>query len=264
MKKSLIFAAVICLLSTTVLKAQDPGNMYISGSISMAGNSTTAVYGTESSKEPGGFTMSLTPQFGIFVIENLEVHLGLGYSFTRDPEVDINSSGDQVINSTNINLFTITPGINYYVPIVEYKFYYTPGLDLSVGFGGFVDGLAGGLICGLFLLIPYLTKGAGGGDLKMISAAGTFTGLRYCCAELLFISLTGLLLGLIMLICGRVKATRLKHWFRTIFDWRYDRREGAASLPDKSDETLRIPFGVAIAAGTVITLIYAYFMEKPL
>lgn len=136
MKKSLIFAAVICLLSTTVLKAQDPGNMYISGSISMAGNSTTAVYGTESSKEPGGFTMSLTPQFGIFVIENLEVHLGLGYSFTRDPEVDINSSGDQVINSTNINLFTITPGINYYVPIVEYKFYYTPGLDLSVGFGG--------------------------------------------------------------------------------------------------------------------------------
>lgn len=135
---------------------------------------------------------------------------------------------------------------------------------VSGGFGGFVDGLAGGLICGLFLLIPYLTKGAGGGDLKMISAAGTFTGLRYCCAELLFISLTGLLLGLIMLICGRVKATRLKHWFRTIFDWRYDRREGAASLPDKSDETLRIPFGVAIAAGTVITLIYAYFMEKPL
>lgn len=102
----------------------------------MAGNSTTAVYGTESSKEPGGFTMSLTPQFGIFVIENLEVHLGLGYSFTRDPEVDINSSGDQVINSTNINLFTIIPGINYYVPIVEYKFYYTPGIDLSVGFGG--------------------------------------------------------------------------------------------------------------------------------
>ena len=135
---------------------------------------------------------------------------------------------------------------------------------VSGGFSGIVDGVSGGLICGSFLLIPYLTKGAGGGDLKMIAAAGIFTGLRYCCAELLFVSLAGLLLGLIMLICGRVKSTRLKHWFRTIFDWRYDRRAGAAALPDKSDETIRIPFGVAIAAGTVVTLIYAYIMEKPL
>ena len=123
---------------------------------------------------------------------------------------------------------------------------------VSGGFSGIVDGVSGGLICGLFLLIPYLTKGAGGGDLKMIAAAGIFTGLRYCCAELLFVSLAGLLLGLIMLICGRVKSTRLKHWL------------GAAALPDKSDETIRIPFGVAIAAGTVVTLIYAYIMEKPL
>ena len=68
-----------------------------------------------------------------FEARKAEIRSGSPASVRLD---DIRSRADQVINSTNINLFTITPGINYYVPIVEYKFYYTPGLDLSVGFGG--------------------------------------------------------------------------------------------------------------------------------
>jgi prepilin peptidase CpaA len=131
------------------------------------------------------------------------------------------------------------------------------------GLDGLVDGLLGGLVCGLFLLIPFLMKGAGGGDLKMIAAAGIFTGLRYCWAEMLFVSLTGLFLGLGMLVFGRVRSSRLKHWIRTLFDWRYDRRRGAESLPEKSDEKERVPFGVAIALGTVLALAYAYYVEAP-
>ena len=131
------------------------------------------------------------------------------------------------------------------------------------GLGGLVDGILGGLVCALFLLIPFLLKGAGGGDLKMIAAAGIFTGLRYCWAEMLFVSLTGLFLGLGMLVFGRVRSSRLKHWIRTLFDWRYDRKEGAEKLPDKSDEKESVPFGVAIALGTVFTLIYAFDLEKP-
>lgn len=132
------------------------------------------------------------------------------------------------------------------------------------GMGGAVDGLVGGLVCGLFLLLPFLLGGAGGGDLKMMFAAGIFTGLRYACAEMLFVSLTGLLLAVIMLICGWVNPARLKHWLRSVFDWRYDRKAGAASLPPRSDEKGRVPFGVAIAVGTIVTLIYAYFLEKHL
>ena len=132
------------------------------------------------------------------------------------------------------------------------------------GIPGVIDGLLGGLACAAFLFIPFLMKGAGGGDLKMIFAVGIFTGLRYCCAEMLFISLTGLLLGIIMLIARKVDGSRLKHFLRCIFDWRYDRHQGRESLPEKSDEKGRVPFGVAIAIGTVITLIYAYFLEKPL
>ena len=131
------------------------------------------------------------------------------------------------------------------------------------GLGGLVDGILGGCVCALFLLIPFLMKGVGGGDLKMIAAAGIFTGLRYCWAEMLFVSLTGLALGLGMLVFGRVRSSRLKHWLRTLFDWRYDRKQGAENLPDKSDEKERVPFGVAIALGTILALIYAYYVEKP-
>ena len=141
------------------------------------------------------------------------------------------------------------------------------GLIWRMVFGGpagALDGLLGGLLCALFLLLPFLFGGAGGGDLKMMFAAGIFTGLRYSCAEMLFVSLTGLLLGLVMLIFGRVDPARLKHWLRSIFDWRYDRKAGAAKLPAKSDEKGRVPFGVAIAIGTIATLVYAYFLERHL
>ena len=127
---------------------------------------------------------------------------------------------------------------------------------------GAIDGLLGGLICGLFLLVPFLLKGAGGGDVKMLFGAGIATGLRYCFAELLFVSLSGLFLGLAMMVFEAVTAARLKHWLRIVFDWKYDRKAGEAALPSKEDEKGRIPFGVAIAVGTVIALLYAYKMEQ--
>ena len=55
------------------------------------------------------------------------------------------------------------------------------------GIPGLIDGLFGGLVCAGFLFIPFLMKGAGGGDLKMMFAAGIFSGFRYCCAEMLFV-----------------------------------------------------------------------------
>ena len=132
------------------------------------------------------------------------------------------------------------------------------------GGNGLVDGLLGGLVCGLFLMVPFLMKSAGAGDVKMLFGAGIATGLRYCFAELLFVSVSGLLLGLVMLCLGAVKSTRLKHYLRVLFDWKYDRKSGEESLPSKEDESVRIPFGVAIALGTVIALVYAYKMEQPI
>ncbi len=131
------------------------------------------------------------------------------------------------------------------------------------GVHGMVDGLLGGLVCVLFLLIPFLARGAGAGDLKMFFGVGIATGLHLCFAELLYVSVTGLVLGLVMLLLGRVDGVRLKHYCRCVFDWRYDRAAGAAVLPPRGDERCRVPFGVAIAVGTVATLLYAYYIARP-
>lgn len=108
------------------------------------------------------------------------------------------------------------------------------------GVGGLLDGLLGGVICAAFILMPYLMKGAGGGDVKMMFGAGIAAGLRLCVAELLFVSVSGLLLGLGMLVAGKVAF----------------RRKGR-----KDDEAYRIPFGVAIAVGTELALLFAWALE---
>ncbi len=116
------------------------------------------------------------------------------------------------------------------------------------------SGLAGGLLCGAFLLIPFYLRGAGGGDVKMLFAAGCAIGLGRCALFLLLVSISGIVLAAVMLLCGLANAKRLKHYARSVFDWRYDRKAGRASLPPKSDERSRVPFGVAIAAGVWLTL----------
>ena len=111
MKRIAIVCALMCIIGSTVMSAQNKGDMYISGSISMSGSSSKVALNSTSVKEPGGFMMSIAPQFGYFIIDNLELHLGLGYSFTKEPDDDK--------SSTN----------------TENKFFYTPGLDLGIGFG---------------------------------------------------------------------------------------------------------------------------------
>ena len=64
-----------------------------------------------------------------------------------------------------------------------------------------------------------------------------------------------------MLCFGMVASTRIRHYLRILFDWRYDRKKGASKLPPQTDERMRVPFGVAIAAGTVLTLLYAWYLE---
>ena len=123
------------------------------------------------------------------------------------------------------------------------------------GFGGFLDGLIAALLGGAFMLLPFLMRGAGGGDLKMLFAAGAIVGTRLVLALLWYSSLAGLVLGIGMLVCGRLDSSRMKHFFRCIVDWRYDRKTGAAALPLKESEAVRIPFSLAIAVGMLIALL---------
>ncbi len=124
------------------------------------------------------------------------------------------------------------------------------------------DGALGGLAAGLFLLIPFLLRGAGGGDVKMLFAVGCACGLARVPMLLFCTSFAGFIMAIAMLIAGKADSSRLKHWCRCIFDWRYDRKAGREKLPPKSDERVRLPFGVAIAIGTWLTFLMEFWLRS--
>lgn len=125
---------------------------------------------------------------------------------------------------------------------------------LGMGARAFADGVAGGLLCAALLLLPFLLHAAGGGDVKMLFAVGCALGKAHALEALLCISVAGLVLAPAMILAGKASGGRLKHWARCVFDWRYDRAAGRAALPPRDDERYRVPFGIAIAAGTWATL----------
>ena len=115
--------------------------------------------------------------------------------------------------------------------------------------GSFLSGFVAACLAGFFLLIPFLLRGAGGGDVKMLFAAGAMVGWAGMVPLLVYMALSGVAIGMVMLFWGSLDGSRLRHLFRCCFDWRYDRKAGKAALPPKESEKARIPFALAIAIG---------------
>lgn len=119
-----------------------------------------------------------------------------------------------------------------------------------------VDGLAGGVLASVVLLVPFLTAAAGGGDLKMLFAAGAAVGYTNVLWLLWYLSLAGLLLAVAMQVAGLTQGARLRHAVRRLFDVTYDARAGRAQLPPRASPSGRVPFGVAISIGLILTLLW--------
>jgi len=125
-------------------------------------------------------------------------------------------------------------------------------LTWRLGFGGttaLLDGFSAAAAAGVFLLIPFLMRGAGGGDVKMLFAAGAVVGWRLVLPMLWITSVVGIVFGVGMLTFGKLDASRLKHSLRCTFDWRYDRKAGREQLPPKDSERARVPFSIPITVG---------------
>lgn len=131
-------------------------------------------------------------------------------------------------------------------------------LTFRFGYGGipcFVDGFAAACVAGAFLILPFLARGAGGGDVKMLFAAGAIVGWAGVLRLLLYTSFAGLALALVMLAMGRLEGARLRHYVLCLCDWRYDRKAGAAVLPPKDSDKVRIPFSIAISIGMLAAML---------
>lgn len=122
------------------------------------------------------------------------------------------------------------------------------------GTRGVVDSLEAGLICGLLFLIFYAAGGMGAGDVKLMAAAGCFAGTAHVVYLLVFTVLAGGVMALVLAVMrGRLRETVFN--VGTIVS--HHLHSGLQPHPEinvRNRSTLRLPYGVAIAVGSLVTL----------
>ena len=128
-------------------------------------------------------------------------------------------------------------------------------LHLSLdGWHGLLSALASGLLCGIIFVIFYLAGGMGAGDVKLISAAGCLAGMSHAAYLLVLTSLAGGVMALALALArGRLKQTLCNVLALTS----HHSQAGLTPHPEinvLNTNTLRLPYGVAIAAGCTLTL----------
>ncbi len=119
---------------------------------------------------------------------------------------------------------------------------------------GLLSSLAAGLICFAVFLIFHMAGGMGAGDVKLIAAVGCLAGLPHVAFLLVFTALAGgaMAVGL-ALYRGRLREA----FFNLGALVKHHAEAGLIPHPElnvRNGATLRLPYGIAIAAGCVITL----------
>jgi len=112
------------------------------------------------------------------------------------------------------------------------------------GLMGAVGGLLVGLAC---LLGPFLLGGMGGGDVKLMAAVGTCLGVRGAVYAVVDTALAGGVLALGALARHRFGGKSIARHARPA----EGARESTASAPAGTGGRLTVPYGLAIAVGTL-------------
>ncbi len=118
------------------------------------------------------------------------------------------------------------------------------------GWRGALDGLGAGLVGGGIFLVFFLVGGMGAGDVKLMAAIGCLAGLRQTVVILLATALAGGLLAVAYMLLRR-RGTRTLRNVGALLS--FHARFGLQSHPEinlQNPESVRIPYAVAIAAGT--------------
>ncbi|HEY0795218.1 MAG TPA: A24 family peptidase [Acidisarcina sp.] len=125
------------------------------------------------------------------------------------------------------------------------------GLD---GWRGLGSAAAAGLIAGAVFLIFYLAGGMGAGDVKLIAAVAALAGMPRITSLLLLTALAGGILAVLLAVSrGRLKATLINVGALLV----HHGTSGLRPHPDLNllnSATLRLPYAVAIAGGSALTL----------
>lgn len=110
------------------------------------------------------------------------------------------------------------------------------------------------LICGSIFLVFWLAGGMGAGDVKLMAAVGCLGGMHFVAYLLIWTALAGGVMAIALAVWrGRLKDMILNVGALAL----HHRSEGLKPHPSLNVGnawTLRLPYGLAIAAGSAVTL----------
>ena len=133
-----------------------------------------------------------------------------------------------------------------------------PGIVLGValraaalGWKGLGTGLAGGLLAGGIMFLFFMVRAMGAGDVKIMAAIGSLVGPRHAVDVLLATAICGGVLAIAYALYRRRMISTLKNVGSVL---RFHAWAGVQAHPElnlDNPATLRMPYGLAIALGTL-------------
>jgi prepilin peptidase CpaA len=117
--------------------------------------------------------------------------------------------------------------------------------------------MAGLLTAGVTLMPLYLLRACGAGDVKLMAMAGAFLGAPAALRAVLFTLLAGGMLSIVFMLGRGVAAQTWANLRFLLIDWLLRPRgagQGIALAP-LATTAARLPYGVAISAGTLLALL---------
>ena len=124
-----------------------------------------------------------------------------------------------------------------------------------LGWDGLLEGLLGMVLCGGAFFLLFMIHAMGGGDVKLMAAVGAWVGYRNAGLALIVCALAGGLIALGYVIVLKRYRTTFSNLAAVI---RFHATSGLRQNPAlnlSSANAVRMPYGLAIAAGAVGTLI---------
>lgn len=133
------------------------------------------------------------------------------------------------------------------------------GLAMHLAFGGWkqlLSSLAAGLICGAVFLLFYIAGGMGAGDVKLMAAVGCIAGMPHVSYLLVLTALSGGVMAVVLAVArGQFRQTVMNVGALAT----HHSHEGLQPHPDlnlSNQATLRLPYALAIAGGSLLTLYF--------
>ncbi len=139
------------------------------------------------------------------------------------------------------------------------------GLAFGFGLNVYLGGLGGlraatlGMVLAVAVYLPlYLVRGMGAGDVKLMAAVGAIAGPQHWFVIFVATALSGGLIGLSVVVLKRRLGETVLNLGALIGELAHFRSPAATEtkLDVRSNHGLRLPHGVAIAAGSLVFVLW--------